>query len=770
MFKNMKIGVRIGFGFTVVIALVAGLVVYVTRQMGTVKAGIDFVLSDPMLQARQANDIIDLANQQAITARNLILATDPVTIRAEAEKIPAARAAIVAKLDSLDAQITAGGNEPDERQAIDAMKSARALYAPLLDQAVRAAEAGEDAAATDLMFGELGRAQAEYLAAIGRFIDTQTQASMQGGADAGAVVASTTTWTWGLFVGMLAFSIVAAWYIARQVSTGIGKAVAVAEDLAKGKTDQDISVDSKDEVGILMGAMKALAGRLNGLIADMNEMSRQHDLGDIDVVVPVDKYEGAFKTMATGVNAMVAGHISVKKKAMACVAEFGKGNFDAPLEKFPGKKAFINDTIEGVRGNLKQLAEELGQLIVAAKGGELSRRGEAAAFQGDWRKLVGGVNEILEAILDPIGEAQTVLELVADRDMTARVKGDYKGDHAKIKEALNRAVENLDQGLQQVASSADQVAGAADQISSGSQALAQGTSEQASTLEEVASSLQELSSSSGQAAGNAREAKGLSDSARSGTDKGVDSMRRLSQAMERIKSSSDETAKIVKTIDEIAFQTNLLALNAAVEAARAGDAGKGFAVVAEEVRNLAMRSAEAAKTTARLIEESVENADGGVALNAEVLTNLEEIQKQVGQVSEVMDEIAAAADQQSEGIGQINTAVEQMNQVTQQTAANAEESSSASEELTSQADELRQLVASYRITGGRETEEKRRVPARAESRIGVAPAFGAKKGGNGNGHGKAAPKPRHKAATAGAKAPGGSRLIPFEDDSVLGEF
>jgi methyl-accepting chemotaxis protein len=355
-------------------------------------------------------------------------------------------------------------------------------------------------------------------------------------------------------------------------------------------------------------------------------------------------------------------------------------------------------------------------------------------------------------------EIARVIELVSRGDLTTRVPDNLPGEMGEIAGALNSALDSLDESLSQVSAAADQVAGAADQISTGSQSLAHGTNEQAATLQEVSSSLQELSSMSNRSAGGARQAKELSDAARSETDRGLESMRRLSQAIDRIKSSSDQTAKILKTIDDIAFQTNLLALNAAVEAARAGDLGKGFAVVAEEVRNLAMRSAEAAKTTSQLIEESVANANGGVTLNAEALANLEGIQRQVVQVSEVMDEIAMGAAQQSEGVEQINKAVEQMNQVTQETAASAEESSSASEELTGQAGELRQLVGAYALTGKEGNGRMQASPPRAG-----APA-------------RASRAPWEKAPQR--KVPGkragngrGGPLIPMEDDAaVFGGF
>ena len=351
-----------------------------------------------------------------------------------------------------------------------------------------------------------------------------------------------------------------------------------------------------------------------------------------------------------------------------------------------------------VQTTLKELLEETQGLVQSAGDGQLDKRGNADQFQGGYRKLVQGFNDTLDAVVEPLNEAADVLEKVADRDLTARVMGDYKGDHARIKESLNKAAENLDRGLSQVATGATQVDAASGQISSGSQSLAQGTSEQASSLEQISSSLQEVSSMSKQNTANAQEARSMTDNTQATTQKGMQSMQRLSEAIDKIKNSSDETAQIVKTIDEIAFQTNLLALNAAVEAARAGEAGKGFAVVAEEVRNLAQRSAEAAKNTADLINESVENAESGVSLNQEVLSNLEEVNAQVEKVSEVMGEIATASDQQSEGIDQINSGVEQLNQVTQQNAANAEESASAAEELSSQAAEMQSMVGRFQLS------------------------------------------------------------------------
>ena len=254
-----------------------------------------------------------------------------------------------------------------------------------------------------------------------------------------------------------------------------------------------------------------------------------------------------------------------------------------------------------------------------------------------------------------------------------------------IVKSMTRIITSLSQGSERVAS-------AADQISSASQSLAEGATEQAAGLEESSSSLEEMSSMTIQNSENAQQASELANQAKTAAENGNNAMEKMSSAIFDIQNSSNETAKIIKVIDEIAFQTNLLALNAAVEAARAGEAGKGFAVVAEEVRNLAMRSAEAAKNTTKLIEESVNNSQNGVNISQEVTESLSEIKLSIAKTTDLVAEIAAASHEQAQGIDQVNTSIGQMDKVTQSNAANAEESASASEELRTQTINLNNTV------------------------------------------------------------------------------
>ncbi len=316
--------------------------------------------------------------------------------------------------------------------------------------------------------------------------------------------------------------------------------------------------------------------------------------------------------------------------------------------------------------------------------------------------------------------------------------------------ALGRIASELDAG-------AAQAADASSQVASSGQSIAQGASEQAAALEETTAALEEMSGMTRRNAETADQAAHVAQTNSELAAKGNDAMKKMSGAIDDIQRSASETAKIIKVIDEIAFQTNLLALNAAVEAARAGEAGKGFAVVAEEVRNLAQRSAEAAKNTAELIDGSVKRAQNGVSIAAEVGSTLGELTSGASKVSTLMAEIAAASKEQSQGIGQVNTAVQQMDKVTQSNAAASEESASASEELSSQSQRVFELVGDLKamVTGQK---------AASSSRFSASPAdsFSTRK--------KSSPAQRLTATIS--KPSAAAKTIPFgeEEDSAFSEF
>jgi methyl-accepting chemotaxis protein len=260
---------------------------------------------------------------------------------------------------------------------------------------------------------------------------------------------------------------------------------------------------------------------------------------------------------------------------------------------------------------------------------------------------------------------------------------------AWVSRSIGRQVHQVTVSL---AAGAEQVADAAQQIAASSQALADGASSQASSLEETSASLEQVQSMTRHNAENAQRAKQLTHQAHQAADRGAQDIHEMGAAMDAMKSASDNIAKIIKTIDEIAFQTNILALNAAVEAARAGEAGMGFAVVAEEVRNLAQRSGQAAKETGARIQDSIAKSDRGIKISAKVAKSLEEIVGGVRQVDQLVGEIASGSQEQSQGIQQVNTAVSQIDKITQSNAAGAEESASAAEELSRQSAQLKSAV------------------------------------------------------------------------------
>ncbi|WP_322964565.1 methyl-accepting chemotaxis protein [Sphingomonas fuzhouensis] len=429
--------------------------------------------------------------------------------------------------------------------------------------------------------------------------------------------------------------------------------------------------------------IERLRGNLKGLIAEMNTMSAEHDRGDIDVFVPVDKFQGDFGVMARRLNEMVANHIAAKKMAMACIKQFGEGNFDAPMQQLPGKKAFINDTIELLRANFKAIIGEIQRLIAASTAGQLSERGDAMRFPGDFAGLISGINGMLDAILLPIGEGNRVLDLVSTGSLLERVEIDCDGDHRRMKDAINNLVDNLTDFASNVAGAADQVASGSQQLSASSGQVSEGATEQAAAAEEASASMEQMAANIKQNADNAAQTEKIARQSSQDAEQSGQAVQKAVVAMRTI-------AEKIGIVQEIARQTDLLALNAAVEAARAGEHGRGFAVVAAEVRKLAERSQTAAAEISGMSSDTVQAATQA----GDMLTRLV---PDIRRTAELVAEISAACREQDIGAAQINQAIQQLDTVTQQNASASEQISSTSIQLAGRAEDLQGSIAFFRM-------------------------------------------------------------------------
>ncbi len=353
------------------------------------------------------------------------------------------------------------------------------------------------------------------------------------------------------------------------------------------------------------------------------------------------------------------------------------------------------------------LVSEINLLGEAGQSGDLSKRARVDGLDENVQGVLTSLNKMLDEIVKPTQEALKILQCISKGDLTKSVEGVYKGDHSKMKIALNDTIFSLNDVLGGVSFSIGQLTSGAKQVSDSAQSVAQGTTEQASSLQEISASMTIINQQTDQNAQSAGQADKLSGETQKLCVTGSKQMETMIDAMGEMKVSSEQISKIIKVIDEIAFQTNLLALNAAVEAARAGIHGKGFAVVAEEVRNLAQRSAKAANETTDLIEGNNTKVVDGLKIAQETGKSFAEIVGNITEVSKLISEINVASKEQSDGINQANSGLAQIDRVTQSNTASSEESAAAAEELASQSNHLETLISKFKITNNSNLASKK---------------------------------------------------------------
>ena len=773
MFKDMKIGMRLGLGFGLMIVLMLTIIILALNRLSSINNIIDSMVEDSIPRTEFANNVIDNVNITARALRNMLLEDNKEDMQKEVSRIEEAEKKSSEYMDKLEKSV----KSDKDKEFIKTIKETEAAYDPLMDQVKKLAMEGHKKEATELLFGKLRPIQAKYMEAIDSMIQYETKETKNEGDEAEKTYHTVRNILIGTAVISILLAVGIALWIVRSITKPISECINSANKLAAGDTNVQLDSKRKDETGQLMASMSTMVDSIKSLIADANMLSKAAIEGKLATRADATKHQGDFRKIVEGVNGTLDAVIGPLNVAAEYVDRISKGdippkitdNYSGDFNEIKnnlnvcidsvnalvtdanmlaeaavlGKLATradsskhqgdfsrivegVNATLDAVIGplnvaaeyvdriskgdippkitdnyngdfnelknNLNQCIDAVNVLVAdanmlskAAVEGKLATRADIAKHQGDFLKIVKGVNDTLDSVIGPLNVAAEYVDRIAKGDIPPKITDTYNGDFNEIKNNLNEMIDNLTNFAVNVQTAADQVASGSQQVSSGSQQMSQGATEQAASVEEVSSSMEQMASNIKQNADNAQQTEKIAQKSASDASEGGNAVAETVKAMKDI-------ADKISIIEEIARQTNMLALNAAIEAARAGEHGKGFAVVAAEVRKLAERSQSAAREISELSTSSVQVAEKAGDMLAKLVPDIQ-------RTAELVQEISAASKEQDAGAEQINKAIQQLDQVIQQNAAATEEMASTSEELSGQAEQLQVSAGFFKIEG-----------------------------------------------------------------------
>ncbi len=692
--RNVRVAWRLGLGFGLLLLLVAAVVATGATASVVQKRAMQQVVDISVAKVRLLSQMLDANNQMMVVRREMLIRQGDD--RSSDEK---RIADLVKRYEASWSAYQALPGDAEGKAIAETIAAKRAIARPLNKQTSELMEQGDYPGAVALTLGPVQDAANGWNKALSDGVDFEEKESRKAAAE--AIRLGERSLLQLLVLGGVALlaGIAASVMIGRSLTGPLARAVNLAERLSKGQLDQEFRLGGRDELTQLGEAMASVRQSVQAAIGAQLQMAEQHEAGAIRYRMDASAFPGDFGRMVQATNSLVESHVEVELLMAEVMQRYAIGDLSRDLPDYPGEKATLTRTLAAVKQSLMAINAQIDELARAARAGDFSMRGDAAAFQFQFKAMVEHLNGMMASSQASIADVSDVLRAISHGDLTARMDGEYDGVFARMRDDANTTTAQLTGIVQGIQAAADSINNAAQELAAGNNDLSRRTEQQAANLEEAAASMEELTSTVRQNAELARQADSEAHAAGAAVRETEHAMAQMASVMGEIDQSSARISEISTVIDGIAFQTNILALNAAVEAARAGEQGRGFAVVASEVRTLAQRAGVAAKEIKELIEDAAAKVKSGLAVTVESEAAIARVAQASSRTTQLMSDIAAASKEQAAGIEQVNQVVVQMDQVTQQNAALVEEATAASRALEEQAHALTTSVAVFKVEG-----------------------------------------------------------------------